>query len=78
MIFRVQFKDPDTLHDAILDAARKEVSQIVGIGKKEQAAIEEIRCQETGEKVAKWFRYGEYVLIELDTEKGTATVIEEK
>jgi len=59
MKFVVTFKDPDSLYDEIDDNTNDKV----------EAANAKKYC------VAKWFKYGEYVSIEIDTEEGTARVL---
>jgi demethoxyubiquinone hydroxylase (CLK1/Coq7/Cat5 family) len=76
MKFKVTMKDPDTLHDAITEAVAKEVGAMTSADAEEKAEIAVIRTEKTGELCAKWFRYGEYVTIEIDTEAKTAIVCE--
>lgn len=76
MRFRVKMKDPDTLHDAIADAVRAEVKTIPGLSAEEREAVEEKRQEEAGKVAERWFEYGEYLTVEIDTEARTATVCE--
>lgn len=75
MKFRVTFKDPDTLGDAIREAVTGEVAAMQLANTEERDALIDIRVRRVGEQVGKWFHYGEYVTVELDTDAGTATVI---
>jgi hypothetical protein len=74
MKFRVTFKDPDTLHDAIRDAVVSEVAKLE-LDDDEREAVIDKRCEKVGDAVSKWFKWSEYVTIECDTDAGTATVI---
>lgn len=70
----VTMKDPDVLRDAIEDAVRETLNGIAD--KDEQAAILEVRCDKVAEIAAKWFMYGEYLSVEIDTDKETITVLD--
>ncbi len=73
MKFRVQFKDPDALHDALHQAA--EASLPEGLEEDERDDVIEKRVEKLSELCDKWFRYDEYVVIEIDTTAKTATVV---
>lgn len=75
MKFRVTFKDPDKLHDAIEEATTAEVDAMQPKDQEERESLIDIRTRKAHEKVAKFFRYGEYVTVECDTEAGTAVVV---
>jgi len=77
MIFTVTMKDPDTLHDAIVDAVREEVSAM-NLDKEETEMLVESRHEKISDVCQKWFKYGEYLCVEIDTDAGTATVVENK
>lgn len=74
MKIKVTMKDPDTLHDAVADAVRDEVAGLAGLSEDEREAVEEKRRAAVMAAAGKWFRYGEYLTVEIDTEAGTATV----
>ena len=78
MKFIVTFKDPDGPSDSIDEAARKSIAAIEGLSEPEREALEEKRIEALREATAKWFKWGEYVDIEIDTEAGTATVLPAK
>lgn len=86
MKFRVTMKDPDTLHDAIQEAIERElanhVEQFTGteylLDADERDAIQERREEKTRELCAKWFRYSEYLTVEIDTDAKTCVVVEER
>lgn len=75
MKFPVTFKDPDVLNDAIREAAEAEVETIEGIDAEERASIVELRRKKLSAMCRKWFKYGEYVTIEIDSEAESATVV---
>lgn len=77
MIFRVTFKDPDSLHDAIKDAVKEDVAKLA-LDAEESEAVSEIRTQSTKELCQKWFEYSEYITVEIDTELKTCTVVSTK
>ncbi len=76
MKFRVTMKDPDTLHDAIADAVKKSLAGMED--RDERAAVAEIRSNKLGELAGRWFPYGEYLTVEIDTDANTCVVIEAK
>ena len=76
MIFRVKMKDPDVLTDCIKEAVDK--LSIDGLDKEEIECIKEHRIEKTIDLCTKWFKYGEYINLEIDTEKETCVVIPEK
>ena len=75
MKFRVRMKDPDTLGDACTEAAQAALKSVQGIDNDERESLVEGRAASLSEFAAKWFKYGEYVTVELDTEAGTAIVV---
>jgi hypothetical protein len=74
MKFKVTMKDPDTLGDAIDEAVREDIAKIPGLTGEDREALFENRREATAKIAAKWFRYSEYVTVEIDTEARTATV----
>ena len=77
MKFRVHLKDPDCLHDAITEPVRREV-QALGLEAEEAEAVIELRREKVQSACSKWFEYGEYLTVEIDTDAGTAVVVERK
>lgn len=75
MKFRVTMKDPDTLHDAVDEAALESVKGITGLSLAERAACRDLRAQEFQKLASKWFEYGEYLVVEIDTEAQTCVVV---
>lgn len=78
MKFRVSMKDPDTLIDAIDEAVRKEVESLPGIEPDERDDLVEKRSAKVLDLCGKWFRYSEYLTVEIDTEAKTCTVVPER
>lgn len=74
MIFKVYMKDTDVLHEAIEEAISAELKRS-GLPDDEQEALREIRHEKASEVAGKWFEYGEYLTVEIDTEKETIRVV---
>lgn len=74
MIFKVYMKDPDVLHDGI-DEALDKGFKASGSPYDEQEAIREIHHEKAAEVASKWFQYGEYLTVEIDTKKETIRVV---
>lgn len=74
MKFRVQMKDPDTLGDAIAEAVAEDVAALSNDAE-EREAVAAIRREKAENVAAKWFEYGEYLTVEIDTEAGTCVVV---
>ena len=73
MKFRVSMKDPDTLYEAIADAVHEDTAAIAD--PYERDAVKQVRSQNVRKLCSQWFRYGEYLTVEIDTEAGTCTVV---
>lgn len=74
MKFKVTMKDPDTLGDAIDEAVRADIAKIEGITDEDREAIFDGRREAVSNITSKWFEYGEYLTVEIDTDAQTATV----
>jgi len=74
MIFRVTMKDPDVLYEAINDALKEDLSGFDDDDERE--AIKEVRYEKIDAIASKWFQYGEYLTVEIDTKLNTIKVIE--
>ena len=74
MKFQVTMKDPDCLHDALREAARESVGQVEGLSEDEREAVLEKRLESLQEKTRRWFEYGEYLRVEIDTDANTCTL----
>ncbi len=66
-------KDPDTLDDAIADAIHADTESIGDAD--ERDAVKEVRGDKMRALCRKWFEYGEYLTVEIDTEAGTCVVV---
>lgn len=75
MKFKVSMKDPDTLHDAIKLAVGKSLDAVAISEDDELEALAEVRAEKVREICSRWFKYGEYLTVEIDTEAGTCTVL---
>lgn len=75
MKFRVTMKDPDTLHDEIDDAIKKDPGLLSIADKDEREAVAAIRKEKLHDLCRQWFEYGEYLVVEIDTEAKTCTVV---
>lgn len=74
MKFVVSMKDPDVLEDAIRDAVKLEMANVQGLDADEREAAAEVRREKVNELCARWFEYGEYLVVEIDTDAETITV----
>lgn len=76
MKVRVTIKDPDVLDDSVLEAVEESANGASGLDADERRALVKRRATRIrDELVEKWVEYGEYYVIEFDTDEGTAVVI---
>lgn len=75
MKIKVTMKDPDAMHDAVREAVERDV-KAMDLPEDEKETLIEARTEKEQAKMAKWFKYGEYLSVELDTETMTATVLD--
>jgi ribosomal protein S12 methylthiotransferase accessory factor YcaO len=75
MKIQVSMKDPDALHEAVREAVNNEIDSMSGISADEKELIKEKRIEKTNEICRQWFEYGEYLLVEIDTESKTCIVL---
>ena len=75
MKFTVSMKDPDTLHDAIVDAVSETVRDMP---EDEREAVMDCRIEKAEEICSKWFEWGEYLKVEIDTDAQTCIVVPKK
>lgn len=75
MKFRVTMKDPDTLNDAIEEAVKAALAAIQGIDEDERETLLENRADAARSIASRWFKYSEYLTVEIDTEADTAVVV---
>jgi hypothetical protein len=76
MKIKITLKDPDGICDAVDNAAEISARSTSGLSESEIDQIKEARRVRIAEEVAPWIDHGEYVRVEIDTEAGTATVLE--
>ncbi|UOF79954.1 hypothetical protein [Caudoviricetes sp.] len=77
MKFQVSIKDPDSLYDALNEAIELDLAKS-GLSEDEQEMLKQSRYEKESEKCSKWVEYGEYYVIEFDTDAMTATVVPRK
>lgn len=75
MKFRVTMKDPDTLHDAIVDAVKVYVQALQLSDEAEAQAVVDVRVETVREVCRRWFEHGEYLSVDVDTEAKTCAVV---
>lgn len=78
MKFTVQMKDPDGPYDAVQDAVKESLGQIQGLSDQERESLVDVRVNSVNELLAKWFEFGEYLTVEIDTDAKTCVVKERK
>lgn len=76
MKFKVTMKDPDGVQDCLDEAAKEYAMSIPDLTEDEREAVQEKRRDFIGAVVGKWFEYGEYLTVEIDTDAKTCTVCE--
>lgn len=76
MKFRVTMKDPDTLHTALREAIEREVAKLE-LDPDEAETLQDKRMEKYCEICSRWFRYSEYLTVEIDTSEGTCFVVED-
>lgn len=72
MKFQVTMKDPDQLDDAVSDAVSETIRDMP---EDEGEAIYDIRYEKIKKLTNEWFRYGEYLTVEIDTDARTIRVV---
>lgn len=75
MKITVTMKDPDTLHDAIGDALEEALPRS-GLDEDERDLVRDSRHEKIKRQCSKWFKYGECLSVEIDTDAGTCVVKE--
>lgn len=76
MKFRVEMKDPDTLYDAINEALKAQLKAENITDKDEIESLSELRYNREAKLCARWFRYQEYLAVDIDTDAGTCVVVD--
>lgn len=75
MKLRIVMKDPDGVSNSVSDAVHDSVNEL-GLPRNESDAVLEARMETVNRVLQRWFRWNEYVTIEVDTDTGTAVVVE--
>lgn len=75
MKFRIDMKDPDGVHDSLEHAVKESLAAVEGIDDEEREILKDQRRDTFKMTMAKFFKYGEYLSVEIDTEAGTCTVL---
>jgi len=76
--FKVTFKDPDSLHDAIQDAVEEDVNDMPDLDDEEKESVAGSRTEKIKSLCEKWFKWSEYLTVEIDTEAKTCVVLDVK
>lgn len=74
MKFEITMKDPDGVYDCMQDAAKEWAAQVTGVDEDEREGLVESKHNKLQEICKKWFEYGEYLTVEIDTEAESITV----
>jgi len=76
MKIKITVKDPDGVYCSVKDAVEESLEDLIGMSDEEIEGLVESRQEEQTDKLSKWIKYQEYIVIEFDTETMTARVIE--
>jgi len=74
MKFTVTMKDPDALHEAVQEAAKESLEDL-DLSDDEKEVLLDKRAENLKEAAERFFEFGEYVQIEIDTKERTATLL---
>lgn len=77
----VTMKDPDTLSDALTEAENDLIVELMAdmnLTKEEATAVAEKRIGKMREFATEWFKWGEYITVELNDKEKTAKVVKPK
>jgi len=78
MKFKVTLKDPDGVYESIEDAAKSAANEVAGVlelDDEDRASFVERKTEKLKKLCSKWFEYGEYLTVEIDTEAETCVVV---
>jgi len=67
-------KNPDALLDGIDDAIKEEIEELQ-LPPDEAEALFEVRQERIKKIASKWFEYGEYLSVQIDTESESIAVL---
>ena len=74
MKLKIQLQDPDGVYDSLTEAAGSSLPDDDSLSQDELEALTESRRQKLEQQCKPWIKHAEIVVIEIDTEAGTATV----
>lgn len=74
MKFKVMMKNPDALDEAIDEAVEASLDN-TPVSEDEREMLAESRRDEIRTLCGKWFEYGEYLRVEVDTVAETCTIV---
>lgn len=75
MKFTITMKDPDGFYDAIGEAVKQSIDEIEGVDEEEADLLRESREEDLKRICKAWFKYDEYLTVEIDTVAKTCTVV---
>lgn len=75
MKFRITMKDPDGVYECVNTAAHESIADVQGLSQAERDDLAVQRTEDLNKLIGKWFEYGEYLVVEIDTEAKTCTVV---
>ena len=75
MTFRIYLKDPDGVIDGLKEAAMDSLNSIDNLSQEEKEVLLEGRIEKLNAVISKWFRYGEAVTLEIDSENEKIRVV---
>lgn len=76
MKIRVTMKDPDALYECINDAVREVFEARMELDDDERDQLRDLHEKRARDVAAQWFKYGEYLTVEIDTDAKTCVVVE--
>ena len=74
MKFKITLKDPDGYYDGLQDAVKQSLAE-TNLPEDEQDMLRDSRMEKLGELLDKWFEYGEYLTVEVDTEEESIKIV---
>lgn len=74
MKLQITMKTPDSLADSILESVN--AMEFPDLSKEEAKFAREDKLDEISEICKRWFKYGEYLTVEVDTEAKTCVVVD--
>jgi len=75
MKIKVTMKDPDGVYDSVKDTIKESVDSLEGLSDDEKEELVDTRFEDEMEKLKKFFKYGEYLTVEVDTDTQEARVV---